>query len=111
MTSVEELRDQLGTLCERAREAGEHQVAYHALAGVLHACESVRDMDGLERVEARAHEYSRWLGQSAPTHPLSPQSAALRGHHGLFEQLAATALAARTRIKAEKLTGKQKGRT
>jgi hypothetical protein len=98
-------------LHEQTREIGEHYVSYHALAAVLHAGESLRDLDTIEDVETRAREHGNWINRNDPKHPLSQESAAHRGHHSIFEQLAHTAAAARARIKAEALTqGKKKGR-
>jgi DNA-binding IclR family transcriptional regulator len=100
------LRDALLQLHAEAREIGEHQVAYHALAGALHAAESLREVDMLEEVGALAREHGRWIDQNEPTHPLSSHSAALRGHQSIFEQLAAMCAAVRARLKAENLTRK-----
>ena len=108
--ALEQLRDDLLKLHAEARALGEHEVAYHALAGVLHAGESLQDLDTIGEVEAKAREHGTWISEHDPKHSLSAQSAAMRGHHSIFEQLATTATAARARIKAEKLTHKQKGR-
>ena len=109
-TPLTGIRDALLELHTQAREIGEHHVAYHALAAALHADESLQDLDSILEVETRAREHGGWINQHAPTHALSAQSAALRGHHSIFEQLANTAVAARVRIKAEKLTHKNKER-
>ena len=101
-----QVRDELFRLHAEAREIGEHQVAYHALAAALHAVESLRQSDMLERVAALAREHARWIDRNDPGHPLSTQSAATRGHQSIFEQLAAMCAAVRARIKAENLTRK-----
>jgi len=54
MRNLGELRDALLEICREARELGEHQVAYHALAGSLHAAESLRQSDVLDQVGALA---------------------------------------------------------
>ena len=110
MGSLELVRDRLLALYEEARTMGEHQVAYHVLAGVLHAGESLQDLATIDEVERRARDHGAWLNTNAPRHPLSASSAAQRGHQSIFEQLANTAVAARARIRAEKLTQKHKGR-
>ena len=100
------VRDELFRLYGEARNIGEHQVAYHALAAVVHAAESLRQSDVLDQVAALAREHGRSIGHNDPRHPLSAQSAAVRGHHSIFEQLAVTCAAVRTRLKAEDLTRK-----
>lgn len=104
--ALQDLHDRLLALHEEGRSLGQHQAAYHALAGALHAAESLRDLQAIDRVEERARDHAAWLDRHAPNHPLSSRSAATRGHHGIFEQLAVTAAAARARIKSEKLTRK-----
>ena len=99
------LRDSLLRLYAEARDLGEHQVAYHALAGALHAAESLRQPDVLDQVAALARSRKR-IDQDDPRHPLSSQSASIRGHHSIFEHLAATCAAVRARLKAEDLTRK-----
>jgi hypothetical protein len=89
-----------------ARAIGEHHVSYHALAAAMHAAESMRDSAALEAIAAVSREHARWIDQHDPKHPLSSKSAAQRGHHGLFEQLAATCAAVRARLRAENLTRK-----
>jgi hypothetical protein len=104
--SLKHLGERLMAIYSEARAAGLHQVAYHALAAQHHVGEALRDFSMLELVENRAREHSDWLALHEPGHLLSPQSAATRGHHGVFEQLAAISAAARTRLKAENLTRK-----
>ena len=108
--TLQELRDRLLELHAQARALGYHEVAYHALAAAMHAGESSRDLASIDLVEQRSREHGQWLDSHDPQHPLSSPSAAQRGHHSLFQQLAATCAAVRARIKAELLTGKQKGR-
>jgi hypothetical protein len=100
------LHDALLRLHAEARAIGEHHAGYHALAGAMHAAESMRDSAALESIAALAREHARWIDQNEPSHPLSTESAALRGHHGLFEQLAAMCAAVRARLRAENLTRK-----
>ena len=104
--ALAKVRDALLRLHAEAREIGEHQVAYHALAGALHAAESLRQSDVLDQVAALAREHGRWIDQNDPQHPLSSQSASIRGHQSIFEQLAATCAAVRVRLKAEDLIRK-----
>ena len=95
------LRERLLEVHREARALGEHQLAYHALAGVLHAGQSLRELDTCDTVEALAREYARWIDDHEPKHPISSQSASLRGHPSIFEQLATTAAAMRARLKSE----------
>jgi hypothetical protein len=100
------LRDALLRLHGEARAIGEHQVGYHALAAAMHAAESMRDPAALEGIAALAREHGRWIDQNDPKHPLSAESAAMRGHQSIFEQLATTCSAVRARVKAERLKQK-----
>ena len=100
------IHEALLRLHAEGRALREHQVAYHALAGALHAAESLRRIDLLEEVAGLAREHGRSIDQSEPKHALSRQSAALRGHQSIFEQLAATCAAVCARLKAENLTRK-----
>jgi hypothetical protein len=106
MPDVTELRDALLQTYRQARAIGEHQVAYHALAGVLHAAESLRQPDVLDQVAALAREHGKWIDQNDPRHLLSTHSASIRGNPSIFEQLAATCAAVRARLKAEDLIRK-----
>jgi hypothetical protein len=100
------LHDALLRLHGEARTLGEHQVSYHALAAAMHAAESMRDSAALESIASLAREHAQWIERNDPGHPLSTQSAALRGHHSLFEQLAAMCAAVRARLRAENLKRK-----
>ena len=100
------LRDRLLDLHREARALGEHQAAYHALAGALHAGQSLREVETCDAVEALAREYGQWIEVHEPKHPVSSQSASVRGHPGIFEQLATTAAAVRARLKSEARTRK-----
>ena len=103
---LKDLSERLMALYKEARALGQHHVAYHVLAAQHHTVEALRDLPALERVENRAREHSDWLALQDPGHLLSPQSAATRGHPGVFEQLATTAAATRARLKAENLARK-----
>jgi len=103
---LESLRERLVAMYDEARALGQHQVAYHALAAVLHAGESLHDIDTIDLVEKRAKEHAAWLNVNDPRHPMSAESASTRGNQSMFEQLAITAVAVRARIKAERLTRK-----
>jgi hypothetical protein len=104
--ALQSLRDRLLALAWRSARARA------APGGLPRACrgaargESLRDIPTIDLVEERANDHAGWLSRHEPKHPLSAQSAATRRHHSVFEQLAATAAAARARIKAEKLTRK-----
>jgi hypothetical protein len=104
--ALSKVRDALLRLYGEARDMGEHQVAYHALAGVLHAAESLRQPEVLDQVAALSREHCKRIDQNEPQHPLSSQSASSRGHQSIFEQLAATCAAVRVRLKAEDLIRK-----
>jgi hypothetical protein len=101
---LQSLRERTMSLHDEAIALRQYQVAYHMLAAVLHAGEALHDLQTMDLVESRAREHADWLSRNAPTHPLSAQSAASRGHQSVFEQLAVTAAAARARMKAENLT-------
>jgi hypothetical protein len=103
---LEGLREALLRLHGEAQAIAEHHVAYHALAAAMHAAESMRDSEGLENIAALAREHAGWIDQNDAKHPLSTESAAMRGHHSLFEQLAAMCAAVRARLRAENLTRK-----
>ena len=104
--ALSKVRDALLRLYGEARDIGEHQVAYHALAGLLHAAESLRQQDVLDQVATLARGHCKQIDQNDPQHPLSSQSASIRGHQSIFEQLATTCAAVRARLKAEDLTRK-----
>jgi len=104
-TRLAELRDTLLALYECARALDAHEIAYHALAGALHAAEQLHDEATLEVIESHARQHVSLMDAS---HRLSAQSAAERGHHS-FEQLALLAGAARLRLKGERQI-QQKGR-
>jgi len=105
-----ELRDTLLALYECARKLGVHEVAYHALSAALHAAEELRDFDTYDLVESQARSHLKLLDSLHPPHPMSTASAAERGHHSPYEQLAVLASAARVRTHAEKVLHKSKGR-
>jgi hypothetical protein len=50
------LRDSALDLYAAAREAGQYEVAYHALCGVLHAAESSRDLAALDLVQSEVQK-------------------------------------------------------
>ena len=91
-----------------AREAGQYEVAYHALCALLHAAEAMEDEATCRLVEQRATECRDWLDRHAPAHKHSTQSAHSRGHEGIFRQLTVTAEAARLRIELQKRQGRPK---
>jgi hypothetical protein len=100
------LLDALLRLHAEARRIGEHHAGYHALAGAMHAAETLRDSAALEAIATIAREHGAWIDQNAVDHLLSSQSAALRGHRSLFDQLVATCAAVRARLRAENLKRK-----
>lgn len=91
-----------------AREAGQYEVAYHALCALLHAGEAMDDEATCQLVEQHAHECRDWIDRHAPEHRLSTQSAQSRGHEGIFRQLTVTAGSARLRIELQKRQGRPK---
>ena len=101
MRSVAELRDILFKLHAEARDQGEHHVAYHALAGALHAAESLADPEACSRIERIAREHGEWINAHSPAHALSSKSAAARGHESIFTQLSVMANSARLRMKMD----------
>jgi hypothetical protein len=108
--SPEGLRASSLDLFEAACELREYQVAYHALAAVLHAAERLEDAATCERIERHANECREWIDANEPRHKLSSQSAQNRGHESVFRQLAVTAVAARLRIESDIMKRKLKGR-
>lgn len=101
MRSVAGLRDILLRLHAEAREQGEHHVAYHALAGALHAAESLADPEACGRIEHLSREHGAQIDAEEPGHLLSSESAASRGHETIFKQLSVMANAARLRMKVD----------
>ena len=102
------LRDASLALFTAAREAGQYEVAYHALCALLHAAEAMADDATCLVVEHRANECRDWIDLHAPAHRLSTQSAQSRGHEGIFRQLAITAESARLRMEFQKRQGRPK---
>jgi hypothetical protein len=98
---VTTLRDSALELYAAAREAGQHEVAYHALCAVLHAAESSRDLAALDLVRRHANERRAWIDANAGAHRLSTPSAQARGHENIFRQLAVMAESASLRIHSE----------
>ena len=91
-----------------AREAGQYEVAYHALCAALHAAEALDDGGACELVEREARTCRDWIDTHAPESKLSSRSAQSRGHESIFRQLAVMAEAARLRLQAD--AQKRKGR-
>ena len=98
---LDALRASALDLSTAARDAGEYEVAYHALCALLHAGESLNDAATCTLVAQRASECRAWLDANAPAHKLSSESAQRRGHESIFKQLTVTAQAAQLRIHAD----------
>ena len=96
-------------LFESARNADEHEIAYHALAAALHAAEGLDDADACAEVERLANECRNRIDSDEPRHKLSSSTAHQRGHESIFRQLALTAVSARLRIEANLVRQKTKG--
>jgi hypothetical protein len=94
--------DVLMDLSRRAFERRQVEVAFHALSAAAHAAEDDGRMDDLEEVEQTARERLRWLDANHPKHRFSTESARLRGHQSIFDQLAVTAGGMRMRIKTDR---------
>lgn len=101
------LREVALDLYRAARAAGQHEVAYHALCAVLHAAEALGDDATCELVEREAKACRDAIDAQQPRHKLSSQSARLRGHESIFQQLAVMGESARLRLEADR---KRKGR-
>ena len=95
-------------LYSSARDAGEFDVAYHALCAALHAAERAGDATTCEVIGQRANECRDWLDLHEPGHRLSTQSAQSRGHESIFRQLAVMAESAGLRMQSDE--HKRKGR-
>jgi hypothetical protein len=108
--SAEDLRGASYALFEAAREAGQYEVAYHALAALLHAAEALADVDTCGLVERSANACREVVDAHGMRHRLSTESAAARGHESIFRQLALTAASARLRMEADAVHQKAKGR-
>ena len=106
--SLNGLRGAALELFTSAREAGQYEVAYHALCALLHAAEAMDDEATCQLVEQRAYECRDWIDRHAPEHKLSTPSAASRGHESIFRQLTVTAESARRRIEFQKRQGRPK---
>jgi hypothetical protein len=107
-TTLNGLRGAALELFTSAREAGQYEMAYHALCALLHAGEAMDDEATCRLVEQRAHECRDWIDLHAPEHRLSTRSAQARGHEGIFRQLTVTAESARLRIGLQKRQGRPK---
>jgi len=88
---------------EAAFAAGHYEVAYHALMAALHCAEQAADTDRLEEVAQVARRHQQALDAQSPSHRLSSQSSAQRGHRSVFEAGAVTAESARKRLEAAKV--------
>jgi len=72
----------------RAAFAGRHYaMAYHALAGAMHAAFDHGDDERLVAVGNVAHEQGSWLDKHDPGNELSSRSAATRGSQSLWSSL------------------------
>ena len=96
--STKALLREMFRLHAQARAAHEHHVAYHALAGALHAAESLADQEACVRIGLIAREHGESIDALEPQHPLSRASAEQRGHESIFKQLAVMAHSARLRM-------------
>ena len=96
-------------LFEAARNADQHEVAYHALAAALHAAEALDDAASCAEVERLANESRLRIDDEEPGHKLSTSTAHQRGHESIYKQLALTAVSARLRIEATAQRQKTKG--
>ena len=95
-------------LFESARNADEHEVAYHALAAALHAAEGLDDAAACAEIERLANECRNRIDHDEPGHKLSSNTAHQRGHESIYRQLALTAVSARLRIEATLQRQKQR---
>lgn len=109
--TLESLRDDALDLFNAARAARQYEVAYHALAALLHTGESLEDPGECERVERLAKECRTHIDASQPDSRLSSQQARTRGNESIFRQLGLTAHAARLRIEADAAKQRLKART
>ena len=100
--SLSQLRTSALDLFNAARALEQYEVAYHALAAVLHAAEVLADPETCRVVERYADECRQRLDAHAPEHKLSSRSAQAHGHEAIFRQLAVTAQSARLRIESER---------
>ncbi|HEU4404529.1 MAG TPA: hypothetical protein VFS43_04475 [Polyangiaceae bacterium] len=79
---------QLLALSEQAMLAGRYEVAYHALAGAMHATEGPDQVARLEAVAQLAERQGAHIDEHAPASRLSSQSAHRRGNESIFLMLA-----------------------
>lgn len=104
--SVDELYALAWSLHERARAAGRHEVAYHALAAALHAAEDVSDHQRITAVAERAQQEQERIDRELPGHRFATATQVAREardgthHTPLYTMLARTAVAARARAAA-----------
>jgi hypothetical protein len=75
-------------------------MAYHALAGALHAAEVGSDLDQLLRVQEEAHRQQEVVDRTAPGHRLSRSGGREQGHSGWYEVLAVQVTSILTRLRA-----------
>ena len=104
--SFQALLRRLLTLSNAAADAGEFEVAYHALMAALHAAERVgRDKGNasvLAEVERVGKAQAERIEKIRPPHQLAKSAAKNRGHVSVYETLLVHARSARLRIEAEK---------
>lgn len=88
-----------------AGEAGEYEVAYHALMAALHAAEGVgkatASATALAEIERIARLQSAQVEEIKPVHQLSRAAAKNRGHTSVYDTLLIHANSARLRIEAD----------
>ena len=91
MRSEEESNDMYARLMAISNEAfaGQHfEVAYHALAAAMHWARDSHAMHQIKEVELVAQQQLDWIDKHAPAHPVSSQSAHMRGNQSIFRLLA-----------------------
>jgi hypothetical protein len=94
------LSERLLEISRQGLAAGAFEMAYHALAGALHAAEVGSDLDQLLKVQEEAHRQQEVIDRAAPGHRLSRTGGREQGHSGWYEILAVQVTSILTRLRA-----------
>jgi hypothetical protein len=87
------------TLYDHCIEAGLMQAGYHALAAAMLCADAASSRKAIDLVIELAHQRQQAIDAECPPHRLSTAEARAGGATPLFEGLATTAKAIRTRLK------------
>jgi hypothetical protein len=102
---MDSLMRRLITASTAAADAGEFEVAFHALMAALHAAERVgkdaASAESLTEIMRVGAAHAAKIEKVKPQHQLSRNAAKARGHTSLYDTLQLHANAARMRVQAD----------